>query len=175
MAVIGYTLVSILLLLVQTAFLPQIPMRPLFDLLIVQVVFTALSLPGVKGGVVILMTGILADGLSGSPFGLYITTYFWLFFSIQIATQVLHVYSRILIYLAILAGIFIENLVALLALSVAGANTSTLVWAMERGGVQLLWGCFLGPCVYLLLVVGSRYIGVLTKGMVRYLKGGDGV
>ena len=175
MAVVGYTLVSILLILVQTAFLPQIPMRPLFDLLVVQVVFTALSLPGVKGGVVILMTGVLADGLSGSPFGLYITSYFWLFFSIQIAIQILHVYSRSLIYLAILAGIFIENFVALLTLSVSGANTDTLLWAVERGGVQLLWGGILGPCVYTILVEGIRCARVGLQGTVRHLKGGEGV
>lgn len=175
MAVIGYTLVSTLLILVQTALLPQIPMRPLFDLLVVQVVFTALSLPGVKGGAVVLMTGVLADGLSGSPFGLYITSYFWLFFSLQVATQVLHVYSRILIYLAILAGILLENLVALLALSVAGANAATMVWAVEQGGVQLLWGAVLGPVVYLLLGGGYRFGGALTRRVARHLEGGKGV
>lgn len=175
MAVLGYTLVSTLLILIQTALLPQIPMRPPFDLLVVQVVFTALSLPGLKGGAVILMTGLLVDGLSGSPFGLYITSYFWLFLSLQIATQVLHVYSLVLIYLAILAGILFENLVALLALGVSGANASTLVWAVEQGGMQFLWGTVLGPIVYALLDVGYRLGRSLTRGAVRRLEGGDGV
>jgi cell shape-determining protein MreD len=175
MAVLGYTLVSILLILIQTALLPQIPMRPPLDLLVVQVVFTALSLPGLKGGAVIVMTGLLADGLSGSPFGLYITSYFWLFLSLQIATQVLHVYSRILIYLAILAGILFENLVALLALTVSGANPSTMMWAVEQGGRQLLWGAVLGPTVYALLGVGYRLGGLLAQGVGRSLEGGDGV
>jgi len=175
MAVIGYTLVSILLILIQTALLPQISMRPPFDLLVVQVVFTALALPRLQGGAVVLVTGILVDGLSGSPFGFYLTSYFWLFFTLQVATQVLHVYSRILIYLAILAGIVLENMVALLVLSVSGANTATMMWAVDQGGEQLLWGALLGPFVYAMMAVGYRLGGALARGIVCRLEGGKGV
>ncbi|WP_300667547.1 hypothetical protein [Desulfoluna sp.] len=175
MAVIGYILASILLILVQTAFLPQIPVRAPFDLMVVQVVYTALALPRLKGCGVILVTGVLVDGLSGSPFGFYLTSYFWLFFSLQIAIQVLHVYSRVLIYVAVLVGILLENLVALLALSVSGVNAATMVWAVEQGVEQLLWGALLGPLVYVLLAVGYRIGGGLTRGIVCQLEGGDGV
>ena len=175
MAVIGYTLVSILLILIQTALLPQIPMRPFFDLLLVHVVFTGLSLSGIQGAIVILITGILADGLSGCPFGLYSTAYLWLYLSLQVATRVLHVYSRVLIYLAILAGIFIENVVALFALSVSGANAVTLVWAVEHGSAQLLWGGILGPFAYVALYGGCKFFGALSRKVIRQLEGGDGV
>ncbi|VFQ43394.1 rod shape-determining protein MreD [Desulfoluna butyratoxydans] len=175
MAVIGYTLVSILLILIQTALLPQMSMRPPFDLLVVQVVFTALALPRLQGGVVVLVTGVLVDGLSGSPFGFYLTSYFWLFFTLRVAIQVLHVYSRILIYLAILAGIVLENLVALLVLSVSGAATPTMMWAVEQGGRQLLWGALLGPVVYVIMALGYRLGGALAREIVCRLEGGKGV
>lgn len=175
MAVIGYTAVSILLILIQTSLLPQIPMRPPFDLLVAQVVFTALTLPRVKGGAVVLVTGILVDGLSGSPFGFYLTSYVWLFFFLQVAIQVLHVSSHILIYLAVLSGIALENLVALLVLGASGSHAATLVWAVEQGGAQLLWGAVAGPVVYALLALGYRVGGAVAHQVFLRLEGGDGV
>lgn len=175
MAVLGYTLVSVMMILIQTALLPQIPLRPPFDLLVVQVAYTALTLPRVKGGVVVLVTGLLVDGLSGSPFGFYLTSYLWLFISLQFVTQVLHVDSRILIYLSVLVGILLENLVALIVLSSSDATPDTMMWAMGQGGRQLLWAVLVSPLVYALLRLAYRVGGGVTQGAARRLGGSDGV
>ena len=51
------------------------------------------------------------DNLSGSPFGLFITVYFWIFVIVSWGTKFLHVGNRILILIVVAAGVLIENFV----------------------------------------------------------------
>ena len=155
MTPLGYIAVSLLLLLVQTSLLPQLFLFAPFDLLVVQVVFVGLSLAPLSGAVVVLVTGALADGLSGTPFGLYTTSYLWLFMVLQVAVQVLHVHSRALIYIAMVAGVLLENLVALFCLAVSG-EMGAVNLEIFYAGRQLLWVSLLGPVLYAGLSVFYR-------------------
>ena len=147
MTIFGYACVSLLFILIQTSLIPQLFLSTPFDLLLVQVVYTALNLAALPGTVVVLFTGLLADGLSGTPFGLYTTSYLWLFIVLQVGVQVLHVHSRGLLYVAILAGIVLENLVALFCLSVGGGENA-MGLGLFHAGRQLLWAAVLGPILY---------------------------
>jgi cell shape-determining protein MreD len=55
----------------------------IYDLLIPFVIFLSICLPARECLPFILVLGFIVDNLSGSPFGLYLTFYFWLFVSMR--------------------------------------------------------------------------------------------
>ena len=174
MTVVGYAAVSLFLLLLQTSVVPQIFLAAPFDILVVQIVFTGLTLSPLPGFVVVLFTGALADGLSGTPFGLHTTSYLWLFMMLQVAVQVLHVHSRALVYVAILVGTLLENLVAFFCLAVGG-GTAIMELGVFHAGRQLVWAALLGPFLYLLLGVIYRVGSKGGEAAVARVMGGNRV
>ena len=68
------------LVILQTTIIPYLPLLDKFyDLLIPFIVYLGLSRPVRESLPFVLFLGFIMDNLSGGPFGLYLTTYFWLF------------------------------------------------------------------------------------------------
>jgi cell shape-determining protein MreD len=70
----------LLLIIVQTTVLTYSnAIGGIYDLLIPFVIFLSICMPVRECLPFILVLGFIVDNLSGSPFGLYLTFYFWLF------------------------------------------------------------------------------------------------
>lgn len=78
-----------------------------YDLLIPLVVFLGLRLRDARGLLLIVMLGLVMDLLSGGIFGLYLSTYFWIFFSVKGVSRYFDVddtpFQSILVALCVLA------------------------------------------------------------------------
>ena len=82
----AYIGISIILVILQTTVLPNIPLAGQFyDLLIPMLVYLALFRPAHESLPFVFFLGLLMDNLSGTPFGLYLTTYFWLYIGVKMA------------------------------------------------------------------------------------------
>jgi len=145
--------VCLFLVILQTTVMPNLPLLDSFyDLLIPVIVFFGLSRPVRESLPFVFFLGFIMDNLSGCPFGLYLTCYFWLFIAVKGVTQLLQVGNRLLIItLIVAAGVLIENLIFLGTLTVLGPDQQLAGNAAKTVTIQVLWAIWTGAIFMLVL------------------------
>jgi rod shape-determining protein MreD len=145
--------VCLFLVILQTTVLPYLPLLDSFyDLLIPFIVFIGLYRPVRESLPFVFFLGFIMDTLSGSPFGLYLTAYFWLFIGIIGITKLLQVRNRLfIITLIIAAGVLLENLIFLGTLTILGPDQKIVGNGVKTVTIQVLWAIWTGPIFLLVL------------------------
>ena len=141
------------LVILQTTVMSYLPLLDSFyDLLIPFLVFLGLSRPVRESLPFVFFLGFIMDNLSGSPFGLYLTAYFWLFVGVKAITKLLQVGNRLFIMtLIVAAGVLIENLFFLGTLTILGPDQQLAGDAAKTVTIQVLWVIWTGPIFLLVL------------------------
>ena len=144
---------SLFLVILQTTVMPNLPLLDSFyDPLIPFIVFLGLSRPVRESLPFVFFLGFIMDNLSGTPFGLYITSYFWLFVGVKGITKLLQVRDRLFITtLIIAAGVLIENLIFLGTLTILGPDQQLAGDAAKTVTIQVLWAIWTGPIFMVVL------------------------
>ncbi|CAB1079994.1 hypothetical protein D1AOALGA4SA_7690 [Olavius algarvensis Delta 1 endosymbiont] len=144
---------SLFLVILQTTVLPYLPLLDSFyDLLIPFIVFLGLYRPIRESLPFVFFLGIIMDNLSGSPFGLYLTAYFWLFIGVKGVTKLLQVANRLIIMTLIVAvGVLIENLIFLGTLTILGPDKQMAGDAAKTVAIQVLWAFWTGPILLIVI------------------------
>ena len=140
------------LVIMQTTVLPHLPLlEKFYDLLIPFIIYLSLSRPVRESLPFVLFLGFIMDNLSGGPFGLYLTTYFWLYVGVKGVMTFIQVGNRFLIITLIVAGgVLFENLILLGAFAILvskqqfagdawGIITFQVLWAISTGSLFLLF------------------------------------
>ena len=141
-----------------------------YDLLIVQIIYLGLYRPLRESLVIIGLAGFAMDSLTGGPYGLYLTTYFWIFASVRWSLAYFHLSNTLIIPFVVAFGVMLENLIHL-AGTVSFESTSISIVGMDFRTVtlQLLWAVLTGPLVLILLNMlyqrsGKWFLRALTVG-----------
>jgi rod shape-determining protein MreD len=145
------------LVILQTTVMPNLPLLDSFyDLLIPFIVFLGLSRPVRESLPFVFFMGFIMDNLSGSPFGLYLTAYFWLFVGVKGITKLIQVGNRLfIITLIAAAGVLIENLIFLGTLTIFGPDQQLAGDAVKTVTIQVLWAIWTGP-IFLVVFQGLQ-------------------
>jgi rod shape-determining protein MreD len=135
------------LIILQTTVMPYVGwLNSFYDLLIPFVIYLSLSRTVRESLPFVFVLGFIMDNLSGSPFGLYLTTYFWLFVGVKGVTRLLQVGNRLFsLTLIVAAGVLIENLIFLGTLTILGPEPQLAGDAAKVITVQVLWAIWTGP------------------------------
>jgi len=135
------------LIILQTTVMPYVGwLNSFYDLLIPFVIYLSLSRNVRESLPFVFVLGFIMDNLSGSPFGLYLTTYFWLFVGVKGVTRLLQVGNRLFsLTLIVAAGVLIENLIFLGTLTILGPEPQLAGDAARIITVQVLWAIWTGP------------------------------
>ncbi|MBW1962960.1 MAG: hypothetical protein JRH18_15615 [Deltaproteobacteria bacterium] len=167
-----YSCICLVLVVVQTAILPVIPGGgEFYDLLALFVFYLSIFRSVREGLPVVFAIGFTMDNLSGAPFGLYMTTYFWLFVIVKWITGFLRVRNVILLPVLMGCGTIIQSLIFL------GPITSTESWpwlqvvVIKTGVVQVLWAVTTGPILLLLLSRLHQQWDQLMMGIMAQREG----
>jgi rod shape-determining protein MreD len=144
--------ICLVLVILQTTVMPYLSMLDRFyDLLIPFIVYLSLSRPVREGLLFVCFLGFIMDNLSGSPFGLYLTSYFWLFIGVKAITQLLQVGKRVTIITVIVAaGVLAENLIFLGSFIIFSPEQQLTGDAVKIVAVQILWALLTGS-VFLMI------------------------
>ena len=155
------------LVILQTTIMPYLPLLDKFyDLLIPFIVYLSLSRPIRESLPFILFLGFIMDNLSGGPFGLYLTTYFWLYVGVKGITMFIQVGKRLLIIALIVAGgVLFENLISLGAFALLGSRQQFAGDALEIVTIQVLWAIFTGSLFLLFFRNAQSRLGAGFKGI----------
>ena len=152
MTYLFYAIICLILLLAQTVIMPDIPgLKVFYDLELIFVFYLSLYRPIRESLPLVLTLGFVMDNLSGAPFGLYLTTYFWLFFGVKWVTYFLRVRNIVLLPLLISSGILLKNAIFLTTLAIEVNWAEFHLDILKMVGYQLLWAVITGPILLALL------------------------
>ena len=140
----------LLLIIVQTTVLSYSnAFGGIYDLLIPFVIFLSICLPVRESLPFILVLGFIVDNLSGSPFGLYLTFYFWLFVGVRWIIKYLRAGNKLFLSLVVIVAVLLENILIMNTFAFLGPiwplpdeasiNIALHVfWALATGSLFLL-------------------------------------
>lgn len=151
-------LLSLFLIVLQTTVLPEIAIiHNTFDLVIINVLYVSLlfSHPWVLG--IVAVVGCIMDSLSGSPFGLFISSYIWMYILVQLMKPVF--FSRSLFFLPAVTifSVLIEYGFLILSVFISSGSKGVLSLNFSLMIQQLLWAVVLIPLAVKLVFVAGRY------------------
>jgi rod shape-determining protein MreD len=89
------------------------------------------------------------DTLSGGPFGLYLTTYLWLFVGVRWMTSFFDVNDSVLLLFVVALGVLLQNLIFIAAIIMFSPLALSFSLTVNTVAVQLLWAIFTGPILLL--------------------------
>ena len=144
--------ICLVLVILQTTVMPYLSLLDsLYDLLIPFIVYLGLFRPVREGLLFVCFLGFIMDNLSGSSFGLYLTSYFWLFIGVKGITQLLQVGKRLFIITFIVAaGVLAENLIFLGSFAIFSPEQPLAGDAVKIVTAQVLWALLTGS-VFLII------------------------
>ncbi len=139
------------LVILQTTIMPYFSLFDKFyDLLSPFVIYFSLFRSIRESIPVILIFGFVMDNLSGGPFGLYLTTYLWLFIGVRWVVTYVDIRNSILLPFVVAAGVFIQNLMFIGAIMVLRPGSWFSSIAIKTISAQVLWAIVTGP-IFLML------------------------
>ena len=138
--------ICLCLVLFQTTVMPYFHLFDRFyDLLSPFVIYLSLFRSLRQSIPVILFFGFLMDSLSGGPFGLYLTTYIWLFIGVKWIITFLHLGDSLLLPFVVAAGVLLQNCIFIGTIAMFEPGTQFLSASISMVTVQVLWAIFTGP------------------------------
>jgi len=158
-----HLIVCLFLIVCQTTLLAGGNQIVPYDLLGLFAVFLGIHRPPREAIPVLIVCGLLMDGLSGGPFGVHLTVYLWMYTGVRWAIQYLHVGNVLLLPLLVTAGVAFESLVMAFAAVVLASSA----WPMESivavVSRQVLWGAATGPFLILFFIRGVNSVNRARK------------
>ena len=150
-----YIVICLGFVVIQTTLFPLVSwLGGFYDLLIPFVVYLGLFRPLKEGLPVVLFLGLAMDTLSGGAFGIYSTTYLWLYGTIAWLIGFLHFRNNLLMPFVVAVGVLLENIVFLGTVKLGNPDGDLPMGILRTVSEQLLWALFTGP----LLLLGVRAV-----------------
>jgi rod shape-determining protein MreD len=139
-------------------------MDNIYDLLIPFVIYLGLYRPTREGLILVFILGFLMDNLSGSPFGLYLTTYCWLFIGVRWITTLFQVANRFLSSVVVAAGVLIGNGIFIISFAIQ-PDMMLPENSIQTIFIQLLWALATGPFLLMIFRYGQNRLDDITAGL----------
>lgn len=160
-----YISICLFLLILQTTVLPYIPVvQGMYDLLIPFVIFISICLPTRESLPFALALGLIMDNLSGSPFGMYLTFYLWLFIGVRFIIKFLRVSNKFFLSLVVIFAVLVENILMIAIFTFFGPVRQLPVDAFVVVTQQFLWALVTGPVFLLSLLALAKRLNIQWDG-----------
>ena len=141
-----YLITCLLLVILQTSITPYLPSSFVFyDLLVPFSIYLGLFRPTRESMFIILFIGFVMDSLSGGLFGLYMTTYFWLFIGVRWLTKFFQVENSTLFLFIVAIGVLVENCIFIGISFILGSISQISKIEIKIISFQILLALFTGP------------------------------
>ena len=155
------------LMIVQTTLLTYFKIFDgMYDLLIPFVIFISICLPLRESLPFILILGLIMDNISGSPFGLYLTFYFWLFVGVRWILKFLRASNKLFLSLVVVVAVLIQNGLIIGVIGFAGPGWQLPANALKNITLQFFWALTTGPLFLFFLLAVSRRFNIQLNGAI---------
>jgi hypothetical protein len=139
-------LIGVACMVLKTAVLFHISSAvPLFDLLLPLIAYISIFGPVVQSISLIIILGGLMDAISGSPFGLYIVSYLWVFVGVRGSMYFLDAGSLFLFPLILAFGIMLQNVLFALCVHGFSFESHQFFFLLRSILVEVTLGLIIAP------------------------------
>lgn len=136
----------------------------IYDLLIPFVIFISICQPLRESLPFVIILGLIMDNISGSPFGLYLTFYFWLLVGVRWIITFLRVGNKFLLSAVVVLAVVIQNILIIATFGIAGPTWQLPAGALKAIGLQIFWAAMTGPLFLFCLLAVSRRFDIQFNG-----------
>lgn len=167
MAYVFFFICALIIAMFETVGLNPFVSSLIYDLQIPLIIAVSVLGRAYLSLIVIVLVAIVMDTLSGGPFGIYLTTYVWLFFPVKALSLLVSTRSYLAVSLLAVVGVLFENFVFMFVqLLTTGAvpNFHNLVLPMVI--VQAILAAITAPLIYFVLERGHALI-LMLEGKQR--------
>ena len=170
-----FVILTLFLTILQTTAFPDFFLaHHSFDLLIVNIIYLSLvfSHPGMI--IFVILIGCIVDSVSGVYFGLYLTTYLWIYLIVQGLKQV--VFLRNIVFYVIIAAVAvaIESIFLTLSVFIYQGKNGVLSLNYFLMAKQMFWACIFIPLSFgIITFVQKKYEIIITNIAGRMQKKSD--
>lgn len=141
-----YIACGLFMVICQTTVIPRLAfVGYLFDLVLPVVIYLAAFRPLHEALPFTVFLGVLMDNLSGGPFGLYLTSYVWLFFAARAAATIVRAENPIMIVLILIGAVATQNALFFTILGASGQGHFSGSFAVRVVTEQIGWVLLVGP------------------------------
>ena len=123
----------------------------MYDLYLLFVIYLGFYRPVREGFPFVILFGLIMDGMSGGPYGLYLSCYFWLYMGMLLLTRFMRVSNNLILPLVVAGSVFFQNLVFLGTMAVFVPEARVPAFSYQRIIIQLLWSVVTGPVLILVI------------------------
>ncbi len=146
-----YTVVCLLVVVFQTTLPMHFAMfGGMYDLFLLFVIYLGFYRTIREGFPLVIFFGLAMDALSGGPFGLYLTSYFWLYVSILGMIGFMRVGNNMVLPLVVVGSILFQNIIFLGTMTLFVPEAKIPVFLYRNVLTQVLWSVITGPILILL-------------------------
>jgi cell shape-determining protein MreD len=157
--------ICLFLIILQTTILPYFNVfSGIYDLLIPFVIFLCIYLPLRESLPFVLILGLIMDNLSGSPFGLYLTFYFWLLVGVRWIIKFLRVGNKLLLALVAVVAVLIENILIIGTFALSGSEWQLSADVFKSIVLQFCWAMATTPLFMLCLLALLKRFHIQLNG-----------
>ncbi|MCD4740911.1 MAG: hypothetical protein K8R67_00305 [Desulfobacteraceae bacterium] len=170
-----FVILTLFLTIMQTAVFPDFFLsHHSFDLLIINIIYLSLVFthPGVIIAVIVI--GCIVDSVSGVHFGLYLTTYIWIYVIVQGLKQ--FVFLRNIGFYIIIAAtaVVIESVFLILSVFINQGNNGVLSLNYYLMAKQMFWASvFIPLALEIITIVQKKYEVIFTNFTSKMKKKSD--
>lgn len=153
-----YITCGLFMVICQTTVIPRLAfVGYLFDLVLPVVIYLAAFRPLREALPFTVFLGVLMDNLSGGPFGLYLTSYVWLFIAARAAATVARAENPIMIVLILIGAVATQNALFFAILGASGLGYFSGSFALRVVTEQIGWVLLVGPFLAWGIRAAHRY------------------
>jgi rod shape-determining protein MreD len=146
-----YTVVCLLVVVFQTTLSMHFAMfGGMYDLFLLFVIYLGFYRTVREGFPFVILFGLAMDALSGGPFGLYLTSYFWLYVCILGMIEFMRVGNNMVLPLVVVGSILFQNIIFLGTMTFFVPEAKIPAFLYRNVLTQLLWSGITGPVLILL-------------------------
>ncbi len=159
-----YITCGLFMVICQTTVIPRLAfVGYLFDLVLPVVIYLAAFRPLHEALPFTVFLGVLMDNLSGGPFGLYLTSYVWLFIAARAAATVVRAENPIMIVLILIGAVATQNALFFAILGYSGQGDFSGNFAVRVVTEQIGWVLLVGPFLAWGIRAAHRYSSQRAK------------
>ena len=167
-----YLGVSCCLIILQTTIMPHLPLfKNFYDLPALFIIYLSLYRPARESLPVVIFLGFIMDSLSSTPFMLYITAYFWLFFSVRGIAKTLRLEGSFRLPFIVTSGVLIENLIFIGTVFILDSGFRFSIAVVRSIAVQSLWAICTGSLFLVSFDYCHRGWNLIIKQYIIQKKG----
>ena len=146
-----YIVICLLVLVFQTTLSMHVAVfSGMYDLFLLFVIYLGFYRTIREGFPFVNLFGLSMDALSAGPFGLYLTSYFWLYMCILGLTLFLRVSNNMILPLVVMGSILFQNIIFLGTMALFSPEATIPVISFRNILSQSLWSIITGPVLILL-------------------------